>query len=234
VHRVTGCIDVYYAQSSLTQPYVSVFPEVNWINRHLPLWYYAKVPLSATDGPYATTYDCPLSGNVVLTVEGINFGSTPRIFIAGVECYVTALAPAPDALSLDSAQCLLPGTDSGFRCVLCVLCVLCVCTKSDRPFSHHSKTRCCRCSAGLPPPGTLAPGLAATVRVENGKHPGLFFEFPGLRYRGALPVVDPPVVTNIGAYKVIRTPSSLSHTHTRRPILLGRRPPVTQSQSSRP
>lgn len=116
VHRVTGCIDVYYGQSSLSQPFVSVYPQVNWINHHLPLWYFAKIPLPAAVAPYATTYDCPLSGNVMLTVEGINFGSAPRIFIAGVECYVTALAPAPDAHALDSAQCLLPGADTGVRC----------------------------------------------------------------------------------------------------------------------
>ena len=68
-----------------------------------------QVRLEPFDAPYATTYDCPLSGNVSITIEGINFGSNPRVFIADIECFVSVLNSAGDSGSLDQLVCLLPG-----------------------------------------------------------------------------------------------------------------------------
>ena len=171
IHRVLGCVDVYYNTSSLEYPAVSVHPVLNSINRHLPLWYFEKVRLESAVAQYATTFGCPLSGGVNISVEGVNFGSNPRVFVAGVECYVYELVLTATADQLDEAHCLLPGSTT-----------------------HRA--------AGAVPPGTLAPGLGASVRVQNGAHPGLFYEYPGLTYRSAPGVIYPPTVTNIAAHKV--------------------------------
>ena len=62
--------------------------------------------------------------------------------------------------------------------------------------SHHL-------SPHLPP---LAPFLSTLITPFLPSlitpRSGLFYEYQGLTYRGALPVIDTPFVSNLGAYKV--------------------------------
>ena len=85
-HRTNRNDDRYYDNPNLVNPIMSVATSGEMINKHLPLRYYDKVEANYQ---YATTYDCPLKGNVTIRIDGLNFGKNPRVFIGTNECVVT-------------------------------------------------------------------------------------------------------------------------------------------------
>ena len=110
IRRVTGCIDVYYDDSNFSGPKYNVTKVVTYINDNLPVESYAKGPL--TDD-YASTFDCPPAGGVNVTVEGLNFGPSARVLIAGRECVVTShsITPVSEIQSpgrVEKLVCTLP------------------------------------------------------------------------------------------------------------------------------
>jgi hypothetical protein len=108
VWRVRGCLDKYYNSSDLTDPSFSVLPDVERINGNLPIRFFHK-----RDDPfskYATTYDCPVGGGLDILIDGINFGSIPRVFVGPRECIVTKVILGDE---LDSLVCTLPQGEVG-------------------------------------------------------------------------------------------------------------------------
>jgi hypothetical protein len=103
VHKVTGCIDIYYDSVSLQNGDPSVTSVVNLINGVLPLEYFAKQSNTLS---YATTFDCPLDGGIDITVEGVNFGESARVFVGDNECIVKSLISS----TTDTIICTLPST----------------------------------------------------------------------------------------------------------------------------
>lgn len=84
VHRVRGCLDKYFLTASRTDaPQYNVTTMEKRINGNLPLRSFVK---NQMDLPYADTYDCPLSGGALITVQGLYFGPKAIVLIAGKEC----------------------------------------------------------------------------------------------------------------------------------------------------
>ncbi len=115
VRRVLGCLDKYYDNSNFLNPQYNVIPHVEIVNNHLPIHSFSK---GSMDLPYATTYDCPLSGGVDITVEGIGFGPKARIFIGGNECIIKSYGTnALIDARLESFVCTLPAGTPGSKLV---------------------------------------------------------------------------------------------------------------------
>lgn len=115
IWRVRGCLDKYYESLDLANPVYNVTDEVTVINDQLPLRYFSKNYLSLQ---YATTYDCPLTGNVEITIDGINFGSKARVYIGGKDCKVLTFSRNDESGREESITCTLPpGSSTGLSTV---------------------------------------------------------------------------------------------------------------------
>ena len=95
-------------------PQYNVKSIVEMINSYLPLRSFDKLAMQLQ---YATTYDCPLSGGVDITLDGINFGPSARVFIGGKECPVTSYSQDPVGGRLETVVCTLPPGDHGDQVV---------------------------------------------------------------------------------------------------------------------
>jgi hypothetical protein len=100
-------------------------------------------------------------GEVLVTIEGLNFGESARVYIGENECLVQSRSTYPyfdismnRTLNINRIMCLLPGNT----------------VSSD----------------------------ISIVKVQNGVLPGLFYEYPGLKYRVIPPLQIAPGDTNIG------------------------------------
>jgi len=108
--RIRGCLDVYYDSANLNDPKYNVTSVVTMINDHLPVFSFVK---NQRSNQYATTYDCPLKGGVNVTLQGLNFGANPRIFIGGRECTVLEYAYDAEAgQRVETVVCNLPPSDT--------------------------------------------------------------------------------------------------------------------------
>jgi hypothetical protein len=152
--KIRGCIDQYYETANYQSPQYNISQMIHYINNHLPHYSFRQHNLSYQ---YATTYNCPLTGNILITIEGENFGNQPRVTVGNKPCPVVRVSYSTDQGRIQQLVCRLP-------------------------------------------PGQTR-GLQR-VRVTNGYHPALYYEFAGLSYRVAPVVPTPPQVTNIAAYKV--------------------------------
>lgn len=106
IRRVTGCLDRFYPNIVMDTPYYNVTTVEEYINGpgHLKISSFIKHDMP--DMPYASTYDCPPSGGVDITVEGLNFGPTARVFIDGNECPVKSVGPSVGLV--EKIICVLP------------------------------------------------------------------------------------------------------------------------------
>lgn len=109
--KVRGCLDQYFESPNYQSPQYNVTPHVHFINNHLPIYSFTKHNLTLQ---YATTYDCPLSGKegTILTIEGENLGSNPRVFVGGNSCPVIANLYNVNQGRIQELQCLLPASSS--------------------------------------------------------------------------------------------------------------------------
>jgi len=105
IWRVRGCLDRYYMTAARLNPTYNVTSITEIINGNLPIRSFIKNELAF---PYATTYDCPVKGNVNISVEGINFGKDARIFINGNECPVLSYSRSLSEGRIEKLVCNLP------------------------------------------------------------------------------------------------------------------------------
>ena len=105
IWRVRGCLDKYYSNSNLLDPQYNVTTVVDFINNHLPIRSFIKNELSLQ---YATTYDCPSTGGVNLTIDGINFGPHVNVFVGGQPCPVLSVVYSSTNGRQQSVVCTLP------------------------------------------------------------------------------------------------------------------------------
>lgn len=107
--RVRGCLDRYYMTEQRVNATYNVTSITELINGNLPIRSFIKNEMTL---PYATTYDCPITGNVNITVEGQNFGKDARIFINGKECPVLSYSRSSrhDEGRIEQLVCNLPSS----------------------------------------------------------------------------------------------------------------------------
>lgn len=109
VFKVRGCLDKYFMSADLRNPAYNVTSHLHMINDHLPIRWYTKQNLTS---PYATTYDCPLAGGTMLTIEGINFGSSPVVWIGSSKCDVLSVAYSAIEGRRQQITCRLPPSNT--------------------------------------------------------------------------------------------------------------------------
>lgn len=114
VWRVRGCLERYFSNATLSDETFNVTNNVTFINNELPLYWFVKNKMSLQ---YATTYDCPLDGDVNITIDGINFGSSPLVTVNGRACPVLSMAAAEEGGRVQSLVCRLPTGNSGLSIV---------------------------------------------------------------------------------------------------------------------
>ena len=112
VYKVTGCLNLFYSNSSLINPSYSIRSVLQLINGNLPLRYYTQGSAN-NSSPYATTYNCPLNGGIKITIVGINFGESAKVLVGSNECPVIHRnSIAKDGIVMDTIICTLPATVS--------------------------------------------------------------------------------------------------------------------------
>lgn len=85
--KVRGCLDKYFDNPNQNFPQYNVEEKQLVINGQLPIHYFSKKSLDSYK--FASTYDCPHEGGIELRVDGVNLGTSPRVFIDDNECHVT-------------------------------------------------------------------------------------------------------------------------------------------------
>jgi hypothetical protein len=112
IWKVRGCLDKYYDSPNYENPQYNVQANIDMINGNLPLYSFSENNLTLQ---YATTYDCPLSGGIPITIEGINFGAYPNIFIGNKSCIVTSNQIWTVESRVQQVTCILPPGQSGLQ-----------------------------------------------------------------------------------------------------------------------
>jgi len=112
VWKVVGCLDQYYQNGNYEAPQYNVTGYVNRVNNNLPVHYFAKNNMTQQ---YATTYDCPLEGGVVIMLEGLNFGMHPRVTIDNTECRLLSNRVWSIEGRVQQLTCMLPPGTSGLK-----------------------------------------------------------------------------------------------------------------------
>eukprot|EP01035_Chromulina_nebulosa_P024544 gene24544-31964_t len=109
VWRVRGCLDKYYDNTNYQAPTYNVTTVVDYINGHLPIYSFIKNALSQQ---YATTYDCPTTGGVQLTIDGINFGPQVNVWVGGQPCPVSSVEYSATSGRQQTVVCTLPARNT--------------------------------------------------------------------------------------------------------------------------
>eukprot|EP00981_Chlorochromonas_danica_P011520 scaffold4059_cov174-Ochromonas_danica.AAC.2 len=107
VYKVRGCLD-RYGDNPLTlnqSPQYNVTSYLEMINDHLPLSWYSKNNLSLS---YANTYNCPWEGGAIISIEGINFGTSPIVTIDSQSCPILSLRNSSEDGRRKEILCRLP------------------------------------------------------------------------------------------------------------------------------
>eukprot|EP01041_Mallomonas_annulata_P008232 gene8232-16928_t len=104
VRRVRGCLNTYYPNATLLDPTYNVTNIVTFVNDQLPIRSYIQHEMMLE---HATTYDCPPAGLVPITIDGLNFGSSPKVLIGGADCPVISLGTAHEGGRVQSITCLM-------------------------------------------------------------------------------------------------------------------------------
>lgn len=115
VWRVRGCLDVYYDNPNMYNPQFNVEMRTEMINYYLEMTYFVEKEMKLQ---YATTYDCPLRGNVIIRLDGLNFGEFSRVYIGENECVVSNHSHlVADLVKFETIECLLPSGVSGHQSI---------------------------------------------------------------------------------------------------------------------
>jgi hypothetical protein len=105
IRRVRGCLDKYFDNPNLFNPQYNVTTKSISINNQLQVRYFDK---NEMDLPYASTFDCPHSGGTRIEIQGINFGTHPRVFIDDNECPVIESGGVSEGSREQYIYCTLP------------------------------------------------------------------------------------------------------------------------------
>ncbi|CAE7456757.1 unnamed protein product, partial [Symbiodinium microadriaticum] len=105
IWKVRGCLDRYFDNPNLFNPQYNVRSRELVINGQLPIYYFDKLEM---DLVYASTYDCPHSGGVDVRIDGLNFGSHPRVFIDDNECPISSTGSVSPGSRDQFIICTLP------------------------------------------------------------------------------------------------------------------------------
>lgn len=108
VWKVRGCLDKYFESASYQNPQYNISSHVDVINNHLPLYSFTENNLTLK---YATTYDCPLKGGIPITIEGINFGFHPNVYIGNKSCQVLSNQVSSIDGRIQQLICTLPSSE---------------------------------------------------------------------------------------------------------------------------
>ena len=109
IWRVRGCLDKYYDNTNYQAPTYNVTTVVDYINGHLPIYSFIKNALSQQ---YATTYDCPTTGGVQLTIDGINFGPQVNVWVGGQPCPVSTVEYSATSGRQQTVMCTRPARNT--------------------------------------------------------------------------------------------------------------------------
>lgn len=110
IYKVRGCLDQYSNTPNYQQIYYNITNHIAMINNHLPIYSYTQHNLTL---PYARTYDCPAEGNVTISLEGINFGYAPQVYVGSQPCKVISLQAHSIDGRLQQLLCILPQVSTG-------------------------------------------------------------------------------------------------------------------------
>jgi hypothetical protein len=120
IWRVNGCLDQYYADLNRFFPNYLIQNSVTSVNGNLNVYSYSQyIPLDNEGDPsgykYSSTIDCPLTGNIEITVHGIDFGNNPDIFVNGSKCeYLSQIFTTPGGRESTVRCKLLESISGGF------------------------------------------------------------------------------------------------------------------------
>ena len=113
IFRVTGCLDLYFSNSSLLEPSYSLNSVVDIINGNLPNSYYTMGHIIPVNKLYASTYSCPRDGGLDITIQGSNFGESANVLIGANSCLVISREKIRiGGVVFDTIICTLPATNS--------------------------------------------------------------------------------------------------------------------------
>jgi hypothetical protein len=112
IHKVRGCLDKYFDSPNYRNAQYNVSSPLEMINGHLARISLIKHNMSL---PYASTYNCPLQGGTLISIEGINFGSSPLVTIGEVSCPVQSVSYSLFEGRRAQILCILPPGSSGIQ-----------------------------------------------------------------------------------------------------------------------
>jgi hypothetical protein len=105
IWRVRGCLDKYYNSANYQFPDYNITNVEEMINNHLPIYSFIENQLALQ---FATTYDCPISGKTLITIEGINFGPNAIVSIGKNKCEVLSNTYSAENGRFQTIICILP------------------------------------------------------------------------------------------------------------------------------
>jgi hypothetical protein len=112
IWKVRGCLDKYYESGNYQSPQYNISNVKEMINDHLPIYSFHKYNLSLQ---FATTYDCPLEGGTLISIEGINFGNNPVVTVDGRTCQLITVSYSLVEGRIQELLCRLPPGTSGLK-----------------------------------------------------------------------------------------------------------------------
>lgn len=105
IWKIRGCIDKYYNNPDQYDPQYNVTSLKRLVNERLEIKYYL---IDQMDLQYASTYDCPHTGNVPISINGVNFGENPRVYVDGNPCPVLSTEHVYAGSREQIIRCTLP------------------------------------------------------------------------------------------------------------------------------
>lgn len=112
IWKVRGCLDKYYESPNYQNPTYNITNVNEMINDHLPIYSFQKNNLSLQ---FATTYDCPLEGGKLISIEGINFGNSPIVTIGSKLCPIESVSYSDVEGRVQQIFCTLPPGTPGVK-----------------------------------------------------------------------------------------------------------------------
>lgn len=116
--HVTGCINQYYNDINRINPIIDVNLIINKINKLLIISSFEQNTHNYKNKfEIGTTYDCPHSGNILIQIDGYDFGGTSNVFINGEICEISERFSTNFGIygMYDSIICMLPPIGGKFK-----------------------------------------------------------------------------------------------------------------------
>ena len=117
IWRIRGCLDIYYNNANYINPIYNITSHINIVNDNLPVYFYTQNYYTTVEELvpiwYTKTTDCPLSGGIDLTIDGIDMGYKPKILIGARICAYKSQVYVSAGSRVSTVRCTLPPMEQG-------------------------------------------------------------------------------------------------------------------------